>query len=246
MEQTVRPAVVAGLASRTSPTRGAASVANARTSRLCAAQLIFVTLLCRGRRASCCARAPWLRGAITSSRWPTERATQNRERSRRPRPGHPGSPSPCIEALGYASFHAACRVATKREAEPTTPAPMVPPERSAALPGCFVERRFSPTGVKVGTPPPMGAYSNSSRCADGLVVDSVSPVRHAVAVGVHDDAVGEPLLAGIDPDWGIRGEPDRQTGARVPAEGTSLMSAQGKASDPVSPARSARWPDVDE
>jgi hypothetical protein len=75
---------------------------------------------------------------------------------------------------------------------------------------------------------------------------SRSPIRHAVAIGVRDNAIGDPLLGGIHVRRPPR--PNALSDARpmlrqaLPQKVTALMSAHGRTSDPVSPAHGGAAP----
>jgi hypothetical protein len=71
-----------------------------------------------------------------------------------------------------------------------------------------------PAGVQVRSPPPPGPPTDTRR-ALGRVVGPVSPIRHAVAIGVRDNAVGDPLLGGIHLGRALRDEPETQAGAAI-------------------------------
>ena len=67
--------------------------------------------------------------------------------------------------------------------------------------------RLGPTRVEVGTPPP-ARMRKRVRLVRQHVVDAVSPIRHAVAIGVHDHAVGDPQLPRVRRGRRIRDAPD--------------------------------------
>ena len=159
----------------------------------------------RGRSSRDAGMDPRAGTCLPASHRESRRASRCQGHSRSPRPGHSRSRTPTIEGhvqleaptgRSCGGFHGAAEHEAGIRSAPRIlglEAGAEPTSRS----GTSIPAGIRPTGVQIRSPPSAGRITlNLGVPNRGIVVDAVSPVGHAVAIVVGDDAIRDPCSAG--------------------------------------------------